>query len=177
MKKRLLLLLFIFVAVFSLTGCTSKKKETKKKEDAITIKINKEEVELTGDEYLKNMHYKSNGVKLAPNTVGYRRVLTYKDSKGDIKLLISMAAFTATYEQITKSIEGTISDVTIGDITYKYYEMNNYEHSDMGVGTNSHAYMYEFADEWYVISFVSKEDTRDLEATFLSYVTFEEETK
>ena len=85
-----------------------------------------------------------------------------EDTLIDITLMYNKGK---TIEQALEGISYTFTDKKVGDITYKYFELEDEEYM-------THTYLYEFNNNTYTIKLAYKNDIGNFEEEFIKNVTF-----
>lgn len=172
MRKKLLIVLII-VLLFTITGCdnTTSKENKSTNNGAPTIKYKDQEIELSTDTNLKDMHYKTNPNYLKTTTVNNLRVIQY-DYDSDFVFEIRMAYVeNASVKDATKSLTYATTTKKLNNIEYTYGE---WEINDQTKGKlYAHQYFHEHNNTTYTICFFTASNMSIYEDLFIKYVTFE----
>ena len=179
MKKKVLLFLFVVVALFTITGCGSKKKENSSKEknviaDKSLFKIKDKEFHLDTDKEFEGLKYKTSSEfkeidNITPSSTYmqysyqpenssnyfYFRILCYKGKD----IAFAKSDYVGDEEQFE------YKDVTINNIDYK---MIDEERTD---GTIHH-YFVTKDDKTFIIDFISQNNIKDFENKVLNSISF-----
>ena len=179
MKKKILLFLFVVVALFTITGCGSSKKETKEKKEKVVVdktlfKIKDKEFHLDTDKEFEGLKYKVSGefkeidnftpsstymqYKYKPENSSnyfYLRILYYKGK--DINF--------AKSDYVGDDNDFKYQDVKINGIDAKLIDE---ERTD---GTIHHYFINKDGNT-YLVDFISQNDIKDFEKKVLDSFSF-----
>ncbi len=164
MKKKVLICMFSFLMLLTLTACGSNKGDSKKGSIDGLI-VNGFDLRLTENSTLDDMTYKySKGSKI--DKFGKNRLITYLSGDGPDQLLFKILIQkieSTTIEESMKEMELTkIDTMTYNNITWEVYE--DFAHNK--------TYACDFYGDVYSIGFVFYSDTGTLEKEFMRSITF-----
>ena len=172
MKKKIFAILLVGLLIFS--GCEKEKslvEENKTKEEVkkAIVKFDNKEFELNKNENHEELNYKTNEKELKTSGSGMFKKIQYivvkdgdEDTLIDITLMYNKGK---TIEQALEGISYTFTNKKVGDITYKYFELEDEEYM-------THTYLYEFNNNTYTIKLAYKNDIGNFEEEFIKNVTF-----
>ena len=179
MKKKILLSLLLIAALFTITGCTSKKEEEKKDKepevvDETLIKIKGKEFHLDTDKEFQGLKYiTSSEFKEANNETPssvYRQYYYRPDSEANyfyFRILYykgkDIAFAKSDYVGDEKDFE--YKDVKINNIEYK---MIDEERTD---GTIHHYFLVKDGST-FILDFISQNDIKDFENKVMNSISF-----
>ena len=176
MKKKLLVSLFLLIAVVSLSGCTKKKESAEEKTIGQVVKIDGEEIKLDTDTNAMEFHYKQNTTNFTNYSYDDYRVVFVKANDRVLAYMTISWINDYTLEDGLKEISTedlTTTDKKINGIIYKYYEKENVEAEGM-TNASGHSYLYELNGKLYQIAFVSDKDIKDFEKAIMEDAYFKE---
>lgn len=177
MNKKIILILFVLLTLFSITGCGSKKEEKNEKEEVVDktlFKIKDKEFHLDTDKEFEGLKYKVSSEFREINNITpsstymqynyqpenssnyfYFRIMFYKGK--DINY--------AKNDYLGEEEKFEFKDVKINDIEYK---MIDEERTD---GTIHH-YLITKDGNTFLLSFISQNDIKDFEKKVLDSINF-----
>ena len=157
MKKKILLSLFIFIALFTITGCGKGVKEKDEK---------------TGkDKTVYNLYYDENKDKYDASNLVFSISITANimQSESNIEYAINKLNNNSSLKNISREQK------KINDLTWEYITLDNYY--DNNNSYKNHSYYYETYDgkyyTTYIIQFNKVDNMEEFENDFIKNIVFE----
>lgn len=175
MKKKILLVLLVIVALFTVTGCgksnNSDGKTNNTSDNKEIVTIQGEKFKLKSKTSLYDINYNENYVDFHTDRIGNVRIMNYtKQEKVVFEVRImyddtrSLSELKAILETQTGAKE---QSKELNGIKYIYYE---YKTSDNLI---AHHYMYVHKGKVYSVGFFLGENPGNIEEVFMNNVLFE----
>ncbi len=170
MKKKIILSFLVIVFLVSITGCR-KSDDYNLDNFSSVVKIGDDEIKLSYETNLKNMYYKENISLFNSDTLGSNRLISYQKNNKVIFEIRMAYIENKTMDETKEEVNFVLSPRKINDIEYQYGEwiLND---ANTGEDYNVNEYFFEYKGTTYTICFISNENIKDFENTFMNNIYF-----